>query len=81
MTPATHPDPAAVLAWYEGDIDGCGLLGRLAALRRDPDWRVQAILGHTRWDIDLIHWPTRAKYAVRLEPVPGSDEAVWRRAA
>jgi len=81
MVAQTHPDLAAVLAWYEGDIDGRVLLVNIKALRKNPDWRVQSILGRTLWDIDLVHWPSRSSYAFRLEPVPGSNDAVWRRSA
>jgi len=81
MVPHTHPDLATVLAWFVGDIDGRDLLVNIKDLHRDPDWRVQSILGHTLWDIDLIYWPTRSTYKIRLEPVAGSNDAVWRRAA
>jgi len=81
MVPHTHPDLATVLAWFVGDIDGRDLLVNIKDLHRDPDWRVQSILGHTLWDIDLIYWPTRSTYKIRLEQVAGSNDAVWRRAA
>ncbi len=81
MVPHTHPDLATVLTWFVGDIDGRDLLVNIKDLHRDPDWRVQSILGRTLWDIDLIYWPTRSTYKIRLEPVAGSNDAVWRRAA
>jgi len=80
VTP-THPDLATVLAWFVGDIDGRQLLVNIKDLHRDPDWRVQSILGRTLWDIDLIYWPTRSMCNMRLEPVAGSNDAVWRQAA
>ncbi len=58
MVTHTHPDLATVLAWFVGDIDGRDLLVNIKDLHRDPDWRVQSILGRTLWDIDLIYWPT-----------------------
>jgi len=55
MATAAHPDPVAVLAWYDGDIDGHGLLGRLTALRRNAGWRVRSIPGRAPRDSDPIH--------------------------
>ncbi len=81
MVTYTHPDRAAVLAWFAGDIDGRQLLVNIKELHRDADWRVQSILGRTLWDIDLIHWPTRSVCHMRLAPVAGSNDAVWRHAA
>ncbi len=81
MVTSTHPDPAAVLTWFEDAIDGRALLVNIKELRRNPDWRVQSILGDTLWDIDLIHWPSGSKYKIRLEPVPGTNDALWRLVA
>ncbi len=80
--PPVHHDRATVLAWFDddgGDIDGRALLANLRLLRRDNDWRVDARVGATVWDIPLVYWPTGATETIRLEPVAGSGDAVWRR--
>jgi len=81
MAVSTDPDLVTVLTWFEGAIDGRALLVNLKALRRDPNWRVQSLVGNSAWSVDLIHWPSRVTYRMRLEPVAGTTGAVWRQAA
>jgi len=78
-TPSIHHDRATVLAWLDGDIDGRALLLNIQALHKDTDWRVQSALERTFWDIRLVYWPTGETDTIRLEPVAGTDDAVWRR--
>jgi len=77
--PPVHHDRATVLAWFDGDIDGRLLLLNIQALRKDTDWRVQSALERTFWDIRLVYWPSGETDMIRLEPVVGTDDAVWRR--
>lgn len=81
MIISAHPDPAEVLAWFSGDIEGKVLFVNVKRLRTDPNWRVQFIPSPAIWDINLVYWPTGAKYCVRLEPVRESGNATWRRVA
>jgi len=81
MAVSLPPDPAEVIAWFSGDVDGKALFANVKRLRTDSNWRVQFIPSPTLWDVDLVYWPTGAKYSVRLEPVRGSGNALWRRVA
>jgi len=81
MAVSMQPDPTEVLAWFGGDVDGKTLFANVKRLRTDPNWRVQFIPSPTLWDVNLVYWPTGAKYNVRLEPVQGSGNALWRRVA
>jgi hypothetical protein len=79
MAVSMNPDPTDVLAWFEGDVDGKALFVNMKSLRSDPNWRVQFIPSPNLWDINLVYWPTGARYTARLEPVHGSGKALWRR--
>ncbi len=81
MAVSMHSDLADVFTWFNGDVDGKTLFANVKSLRTNPNWRVQFIPSPALWDVNLVYWPTGVKYAVRLEPVKGSGQTLWRRVA
>ena len=55
MAVLMHPDPADVLTWFTGDVDGKALFANVKSLRTDPNWRVQFIPSPALWDVNLVY--------------------------
>ena len=73
-------NPTTVLAHFDGDIVPRALIALVKVLRHDPNWRATLTASDCHCDVDLIYWPTGARYRIPLTSVLVATGPVWRRA-
>jgi len=72
--------PTVVLAHFDGDIEQRALIALVRGLRHDPTWRATLTASDRHCDVDLLYWPTGARYRIPLTIVAVGVSPVWRRA-